>query len=70
MYADTLAAEAAEGEDSGASDLDIESEIKKEIEEIRRPKVEPLFKNIKLQGQCCKHADVMFQLWWKLTIGQ
>lgn len=54
LYGDTQTAEAAEGEDSGASDVDIESEIKKEVEGIRKPKVEPLFKNIKLPGQCCK----------------
>ncbi|OAF99751.1 uncharacterized protein CC84DRAFT_1210046 [Paraphaeosphaeria sporulosa] len=52
LYDSTLEAEAAEGEDSEASDVDIESEIKKEVEGIRKPKVEPLFKNIKLPGQC------------------
>ncbi|KAF9731487.1 hypothetical protein PMIN06_000406 [Paraphaeosphaeria minitans] len=52
LYGDTQEAEAAEGENSGASDVDIESEIKKEVEGIRKPNVDPLFKNIKLPGQC------------------
>ncbi|KAJ4348337.1 uncharacterized protein N0V89_009711 [Didymosphaeria variabile] len=52
LYKDASTAEAAEGEESGASDVDIESEIKKEVEGIRKPKVEPLFKNVKLSGQC------------------
>lgn len=42
----------AEGDSSEASDVDIEDEIKKEVEEIRRPSTEPLFRNIKLSGSC------------------
>lgn len=53
LYPETQIAE-AEGDESGASDVDIESEIKKEVEGIRKPTVEPLFKNVKLGGQCRK----------------
>jgi hypothetical protein len=74
LYGDTQAAEAAEDEDSGASDVDIENEIKKEVEGIRKPKVEPLFKNVKLPGQCCKlqrhdhpiKQDAEFGQWYSL----
>ncbi|KAF1977188.1 hypothetical protein BU23DRAFT_578266 [Bimuria novae-zelandiae CBS 107.79] len=52
LYPDAQTIEAAEGEDSGASDVDIESEIKKEVDGIRKPSVEPLFRNVKLSGAC------------------
>lgn len=52
----------AEGDSSEASDVDIEDEIKKEVEEIRRPSTEPLFRNIKLSGSCCKPHGVTLML--------
>lgn len=57
LYPDAQPAEEPEGEES---DVDIESEIKKEVEGIRKPTVEPLFRNIKLSGTCCKrHGNVI-----------
>ncbi|KAJ4291093.1 hypothetical protein N0V90_010291 [Kalmusia sp. IMI 367209] len=52
LYEDNPATQAAEGEQSGASDGDIESEIQREIEGIRKPSIEPLFKNVRLSGNC------------------
>ena len=47
---DALAGDDASDSDGG----DIEEEIKKEIADIRKPSVKPLFASVKLDTQCCK----------------
>lgn len=54
MYEVSQTAGAAEGGESDEDGGDIESEIQKEIEGIRKPAVDPLFTSVKLDTQCCK----------------
>jgi len=54
LYGEDQAVGAAEHEGSEGSDVDIEDEIKKEIEGIKKPKADPLFKNVRLTGTCSK----------------
>ena len=54
LYEDDPATKTAAWGQSEATDGDIESEIQKEIEGIRKPSVEPLFKNVRLSGNCCE----------------
>ncbi|KAF2241975.1 THUMP domain-containing protein [Trematosphaeria pertusa] len=52
MYEVSQTAGAAEGGESDEDGGDIESEIQKEIEGIRKPAVDPLFTSVKLDTQC------------------
>ena len=44
----------AEDPDSDEDGGDIEAEIQKEIDGIRKPAGEPLFTSVRLDTQCCK----------------
>jgi len=44
----------ASDDDSDDEGGDIEAEIKKELDEIRKPTTKPLFTSLKLDTQCCK----------------
>lgn len=46
--------EAAEHGDADEEEVDIEAEIKKELEGIRKPTTKPLFASVKMNTQCCK----------------
>ena len=48
---------AAKDEDSDDEGGDIESEIQKEIEGIRKPNRDPLFRPAKIDTACCKLED-------------
>jgi tRNA acetyltransferase TAN1 len=50
------------GEETDDENGDIESEIQKEIEGIRKPNADPLFKTAKIDTPCCK-------MWLDCTIG-
>jgi tRNA acetyltransferase TAN1 len=54
LYGEELNSGAAEDDDSDAEGGDIEAEIKKEVDDIRKPAVAPLFTSVKLDTQCCK----------------
>ncbi len=49
-HADGTAEDGDADEDQG----DIEAEIQKELEGIRKPTAKPLFTSVKLDTQCCK----------------
>lgn len=53
LYGDQAANGMAEEEDSDAGG-DIEAEINKELADIRKPTMQPLFQSVKLDTQCCK----------------
>ena len=53
LYGEQAANGTAEEEDSDAGG-DIEAEINKELADIRKPTVQPLFQSVKLDTQCCK----------------
>jgi tRNA acetyltransferase TAN1 len=53
LYGEQITNGTTEGEDSDAGG-DIEAEINKELADIRKPTVQPLFQSVKLDTQCCK----------------
>lgn len=53
LYGEQAANGTAGDEDSDAGG-DIEAEINKELADIRKPTVKPLFTSVKLDTQCCK----------------
>lgn len=54
MYEENQRDGTAEDEESDKGGGDIESEIQKEIEGIRKPETEPLFRSAKLDTNCRK----------------
>jgi tRNA acetyltransferase TAN1 len=54
LYGQDQIAGTAENNDSDEDEGDIEAEIRKEIDDIRKPAVAPLFMSVKLDTQCCK----------------
>ena len=54
MYGANQADGTAEDGDSDDVQGDIEAEIKKELDGIRKPTTKPLFASVKLDTQCCK----------------
>lgn len=57
LYGQDQIAGTAENDSSDAEEGDIEAEIRKEIDDIRKPTVAPLFTSVKLDTQCCKIND-------------
>lgn len=55
LYGEQAVNGTVEDEDSDAGG-DIEAEINKELADIRKPIVKPLFTSVKLDTQCCKRA--------------
>lgn len=53
LYGQDQSAGAAENDSSDAEEGDIEAEIRKEIDDIRKPSSAPLFTSVKLDTQCC-----------------
>jgi tRNA acetyltransferase TAN1 len=55
LYGEQIANGTVEDDDSDAGG-DIEAEINKELADIRKPTVKPLFQSVKLDTQCCKRT--------------
>lgn len=55
LYGEQAVNGTADDEDSDAGG-DIEAEINKELADIRKPTVKPLFTSVKLDTQCCKRT--------------
>ena len=55
LYGEQAANGTVEDVDSDAGG-DIEAEINKELADIRKPTVKPLFQSVKLDTQCCKRT--------------
>ena len=65
MYGLSRADGAAEDGDSDEDQGDIEAEIQREIDGIRKPTSKPLFTSVKLDTQCCKpvvHSSIVTTL--------
>jgi tRNA acetyltransferase TAN1 len=54
MYEVNRADGTAEDGDSNSEEGDIEADIQKELDGIRKPTTKPLFTSVKLDTQCCK----------------
>jgi len=54
MYEVNQADKTAEVGDSDSDEADIEADIQKELDGIRKPTTKPLFTSVKLDTQCCK----------------
>ncbi|KAF2470419.1 THUMP domain-containing protein [Lindgomyces ingoldianus] len=52
LYGDSQAGKAAENGDTDEDEGDIEAEIKKELDCIRKPSADPLFTSVKMSTQC------------------
>lgn len=62
IYGDQAANGSAEDEDDSDAGGDIEAEINKELADIRKPAVKPLFMSVKLDTQCCKEHNQIIHI--------
>lgn len=58
MYGADQASGANKDDAEDEDEADIETEIKKELSEIRKPTSDPLFTSIRLDTQCCKPCSL------------
>jgi tRNA acetyltransferase TAN1 len=54
MYGANQTNSASEGKESDDDGDDIENEIQKEIEEMQKPTISPLFRPAKVDTECCE----------------
>jgi tRNA acetyltransferase TAN1 len=69
MYGPEETSGAKADDDSSAEEADIEAEINKELEDIRKPVSKPLFTNTKLDTQCCTNGQIKFAFpSWRIIV--